>query len=166
MTDFKFNANHYVKVKLTEKGEEVLKKKHDDLVTQIKERGGENFIGDFELRTDAEGYYKAQLWSIMEDFGQEMSVTSANCFSLDMIFVDGEAIEDVPDPMEKLPIKDVMQQLEELFKRKKWLEDEARDFIKAGEYQRAIEETEKLQKVSKNIEIIRSAEVLIDWSER
>lgn len=88
--DFKFNFNQTVKVKLTSKGEEVIKKKHKDYDEKIKSKGFnlESF-SNFELKIDDEGYYETQLWSLMRDFGEYMHLLDRdNVFNGDMIFVN------------------------------------------------------------------------------
>lgn len=91
MTNFKFNANHFVKVKLTDKGVGILKSKHDELNNHINSRGGKPF-GEFELKIDDEGCYSCQLWQLMHDFGEHTYIGFDQPFGLDIIFVDGEEI--------------------------------------------------------------------------
>jgi hypothetical protein len=68
----KFNINQYVKVKLTEKGKEILLNDHNRIDKQLKESGAKG-LGTFILRLDKDGYYKEQLWKVMRVFGEHMS---------------------------------------------------------------------------------------------
>ena len=49
----KFNLNDYVRVKLTPHGREILKTTYNN----------------YQPRIDKNGWYRTQLWSLMEDFG-------------------------------------------------------------------------------------------------
>ena len=76
--DFKFNVNHYVKVKLTEYGKDVFKRK-----------------SYFKLKKeDEDGYTEFQLWDFMSIFGSEMRITLQNMpFDTNIIFVGAECLE-------------------------------------------------------------------------
>jgi len=89
--DFKFNVNNYVKVKLTERGKEILRDRHEELDHHIKSRGGKG-VGTFILRLDEEGYYKTQLWMLMETFGEHISIASEPPFETDIILLSGEEV--------------------------------------------------------------------------
>lgn len=63
----KFNINHYVKVKLTEKGIEILKEQHNDIQKYAL------LLPDFEEpQKDDDGYTKFQLWELMLKFGNHL----------------------------------------------------------------------------------------------
>ncbi|AJD92050.1 hypothetical protein JMA_27330 [Jeotgalibacillus malaysiensis] len=64
----KFNTNYPVKVKLTDYGIQVLRERHQALNQNIIDRGGKG-LGEFELRLDDEGYYRTQMWMLIEKFG-------------------------------------------------------------------------------------------------
>lgn len=91
--EFKVNANAYVKVHLTIKGIEILQERHNLLQDQILERTGSD-IGDFELRVDDEGYYKAPLWSLMEVFGEHVTIGTVPPFGIDLIITDGVPVSE------------------------------------------------------------------------
>ncbi|MGF2112685.1 hypothetical protein ACQUEU_00665 [Enterococcus casseliflavus] len=63
------NLNQIVKVKLTDYGERILKRRHYEVQNLIQEYNPEHAIRPFELKLDEEGNYKDQLWCIMRDFG-------------------------------------------------------------------------------------------------
>lgn len=90
--DFQFNLNHYVKVKLTDFGIQILKQRRDDINAMIKERGGKGF-GEYEHIFDAEGYTQFQAWDLMNTFGSYMSLGCKLPFELDVIFVDGKPLQ-------------------------------------------------------------------------
>lgn len=63
----RFNINHYVKVKLTEKGIEILKKQHEDIQKYAL------LLPDFEEPAkDNDGYTRFQLWVLMCTFGEHL----------------------------------------------------------------------------------------------
>jgi hypothetical protein len=66
--DMRMNANAFIKVKLTRRGIDILKQKHARQT--ILSKG--NPLGPFKLLMDDQGYYVAQLWEIMQDFGPHM----------------------------------------------------------------------------------------------
>lgn len=67
-----FNVNNYVFFKPTEKGIEILRKKHDDLNERLKDYGNE-YITEFKLDIDENGYCCMQMWTFMETFGPHLS---------------------------------------------------------------------------------------------
>lgn len=164
MTDFKFNANQMVKVKLTERGEKILKEQHDSLNAHLRERGGKEF-GLFELKTDSNGCYRIALWQLMETFGPHVGITEPNCFDLNMVFVDGESIEDVPESTEKQPITEVIQKLRSHKEKLHRLKKDVASLIISEEYEKAKVQIEELQNLERSIKVWERSEVLIDWSE-
>ncbi|UPI12722.1 hypothetical protein [Bacillus phage SBSphiJ4] len=87
--DFKFNANHAVKVKLTSEGLAELKRQHDELYAYYGD-----YIGEFTLpKTDEEGYSEFQLWDLMYRLGRLMKMGTNIPFQTDMIFLGGEPLE-------------------------------------------------------------------------
>ena len=91
--NFKVNANSMVKVKLTDLGIAILKNQHDYLNKSIEERGGIGF-GEFELKTDTDGYYHDQLWNLMNTFGHLMTLGHDVPFELDIIITEGKPINE------------------------------------------------------------------------
>lgn len=89
--NFKFSINGYVKVKLTDYGIEILKRRHEELNEYIVSRGNEP-LESFELVLDEEGYYKTQLWSLMDKFGHTTSIGSDMPFETQVIFLNGNEI--------------------------------------------------------------------------
>lgn len=90
--DVKFNCNNFVRVKLTEFGYNMLKKRHDDLNRKITENGGKG-LGDFRLDIDDKGYYRAQFWMLMGDLGEYFRAGRNLPFSMDVIIEDVEEVE-------------------------------------------------------------------------
>ncbi|MBX4266552.1 hypothetical protein [Clostridium estertheticum] len=66
--------NDYVKIKLTDVGIKILKGRHDELNSRIANNGGVNIMGEFKLRLDKDGYYKMQLWDLINTFGDNVDV--------------------------------------------------------------------------------------------
>lgn len=85
------NVNMEVKIKLTGFGISILKEKHDELNQRIYENGGQGF-GEFEIKLDEEGYYKTQLWNLMNVFGEYMTMGFIVPFDTNIIMTNGEAI--------------------------------------------------------------------------
>jgi hypothetical protein len=85
--DTKFNINNFVKVKLTQKGIDILKRNHDDLNKRCN-----GVLDEFELKLDEDGYYKDQLWSIMQSFGEHMYLGVCEPFETEIICCNGEQI--------------------------------------------------------------------------
>lgn len=86
---FKMNINEHVKVKLTEYGIKILKARHDELNKRIWERGGRG-LGEFTIKKDEEGYTTFQLWSLMNTFGDVLTMGFEIPFETDIIFTKGE----------------------------------------------------------------------------
>ena len=90
--DFEFNINNYVKVKLNDKGIEILKDRHEELNRRLAMFGGKGF-DKFKLRVDSEGYYKTQMWSLMEMFGESIGIGFECVFETNIICCDGKPLE-------------------------------------------------------------------------
>ena len=71
--EVEFNVNYFVKVKLTESGIAILKKRHGEL-----DRYFVGSMGEFNLKIDKDGWYKIQMHELMHVFGQ--NVTVGSCF--------------------------------------------------------------------------------------
>jgi hypothetical protein len=65
-----FNVNRYVKVKLTEAGIDVLRRQHEQLNKCLPEKA----CKPFTLRLTNDGWYRCQLWSLMQTFGPEIDI--------------------------------------------------------------------------------------------
>ena len=89
MANFKFNANQTVKVKLTDLGVQILREQYEELNKNLLKHGHSR-LGHFVLPLDEDGYYKCQLWYLMQKFGNYMKMGADNPFELDMVFIDGE----------------------------------------------------------------------------
>ncbi len=74
-----FNINHYVLVKLNDRGIEILRKKHDELAKVMPS------IGAFKLETDEFGYSKFQLWALMQTFGEHCSLGRVSPFETEIL---------------------------------------------------------------------------------
>jgi repressor LexA len=62
------NLNDVVRVKLNQRGLDILKAKHEELAKFVRERKGK-FHDWSPPRTDSEGWSEHQLWCLMQDFG-------------------------------------------------------------------------------------------------
>lgn len=88
----KTNFNLGVKVRLTERGIEIMKKRHYDLQVKVFPVVGE--IEPFkEKKTDENGYTEFQIWGLMETFGGQIGWGSVAPFEGDMIFMECEEIK-------------------------------------------------------------------------
>ena len=74
----KFNINHYVKVKLTSRGKEILAKKWDGKIPDW-------FYKHYD---EGEGYYRFQLHELMQTFGEEMYNGNTNIPFETKIYID------------------------------------------------------------------------------
>lgn len=81
MNNFKFNMNDSVKIKLTNKGIDILKEQYNELKKYYPN------IGEFQLNLDKEGYYKQQLWSVMQIFGRDIGMGNELPFETEIYFV-------------------------------------------------------------------------------
>ena len=79
MAEIKVNMNDNVKVKLLQKGIDILESKHNWL------KSIDSNIPGFELKLDEEGYYKDQLWSLMSDFGTHIGMGTSSVFETNII---------------------------------------------------------------------------------
>ena len=86
--DFKFNFNDQVKVRLKQKGIDILRQQHDELDRRISSNGGKG-IGPFTIRIDDDGYASFQLWDLMRRFGEHMVIGFDPPFYLDVIMCGG-----------------------------------------------------------------------------
>jgi hypothetical protein len=82
---FRVNVNTSVRVKLTDWGVSILKGKHDVLMDGLDEE----YRSEFELKLDAEGYYRTQLWVLMKEFGPYCGLGMKPPFLIDIIIEDG-----------------------------------------------------------------------------
>ena len=82
-----FNANEIVKVKLREKGVEIMKERDKELNDRLKSVGIVQGLGELKLNLDDQGYVDFQLWSLFEIFGKHIKYGHEPPFELDVIFV-------------------------------------------------------------------------------
>lgn len=87
MTNFvKTNLNYAVKVKLNDDGIDILRKNHEVLYSHI----GLLDSHPFSVKLDEEGYYRVQLWTLMQDFGPYISLGRIPPFDTDILIgLDG-----------------------------------------------------------------------------
>jgi hypothetical protein len=71
MSEIKFNVNHQVKVKLTPYGVSCLYKNHQ----RQREIWDKSNVNQFTVRLDGDGYYRTQLWSLMQEFGEHICLS-------------------------------------------------------------------------------------------
>jgi hypothetical protein len=89
--DVKINFNDIVKVKLTDRGKEIMKQRHDELNALIikKSRSGKVFR-EFTIKIDREGYTSFLLWQLMNTFGEYMVMGLEEPFEGTMVIINGE----------------------------------------------------------------------------
>ena len=71
MREIKFNVNYQVRVKLTPYGVSCLYKNYQRQ-KEIWEGVG---LNQFTIRLDEDGYYRTQLWSLMQEFGEHIHLS-------------------------------------------------------------------------------------------
>jgi len=81
MEYFRFNVNHDIKVKLSEKGIEYIVKQHNEIMpfklhTSFKE---------YKSKADKLGYHTFQLWSFIDHFGR-LGMRAYEYFDTDILF--------------------------------------------------------------------------------
>ena len=78
------NLNDMVRVKLKPEGFSILQQAHDKLEKFVRQRGGE--LGDWSgPKIDAEGYYRTQLWCLMQDFGPHIRLGAEAPFETEIL---------------------------------------------------------------------------------
>lgn len=82
----KFNINDSVKVKLNDRGREILKQQHELLFKDIPRY---KFTPP---REDAEGWSKWQMWDLMQTFGPHISLGSKVPFETEIEIVTMETV--------------------------------------------------------------------------
>ena len=80
----RFNVNNYFRVKLTPEGEAILKQAHDEIQPLLPESARK----EFELRLTPDGWYRAQAWSIMQDFGPHIGIGMNSPFETEIEIED------------------------------------------------------------------------------
>lgn len=87
----RFNMNQTVKVKLTDLGLKILKEKHEKTREEMRNTIGID-IGEFDQneRLDKVGYYREQLWVVMQIFGPHMETGNNIPFETDILLLSDE----------------------------------------------------------------------------
>ena len=80
----KFNLNYPMRVRLNEKGVEILRKEHEDINSVFPE----DKRVPFKLQLDKEGMYVDCGWRIMQTFGPHMDLASFPPFSMEVEIVE------------------------------------------------------------------------------
>ncbi|MBY9077264.1 hypothetical protein KIH86_03585 [Paenibacillus sp. HN-1] len=89
---FTTNFNYYVKVKVTEYGEQILRSQREEINLELIEGGGSPF-GPYELKVDDDGYTTFQIWDLMKRFGNHFELGKPEPIKGDMIFLDAQLFE-------------------------------------------------------------------------
>jgi hypothetical protein len=89
--NFKININERVKVKLTSVGKDILYDRHEELNKMIRANGSKG-LGEFELKTDDEGYTSFSIWELMNTFGSHMHMGLPVPFETEVIMTNGTPI--------------------------------------------------------------------------
>lgn len=76
-----FNINGNVKVKLNPGGVKILEDEHNRLQRYLKPESRK----EFELRLDDDGYYRTQMWVLMQDFGPHIRLSCEPPFETEII---------------------------------------------------------------------------------
>ena len=113
-TNFIFNLNQTVKVKLTELGINILRNRHLKLNQMIKESGGIGF-DDFHVTIDEDGYTPFQLWNLIDIFKSQIAIGKEPVFDSNILFLDGQEVNEKKQLISKYPhiLNDIKYMLEE-----------------------------------------------------
>jgi len=83
MSNMNFNLNNYVQIKLTEKGKQVLQQKIDSDLAILNRYGIDT--STYDRSEPEDGYWKFQLWEVMQIFGPYMKQGLENVIEMDII---------------------------------------------------------------------------------
>lgn len=87
---YQMNLNDTVKYKITDAGIAHLKKKHDDFNSKYKT--DKPLLGDFiPPKADEDGWITTQLWCLMSDFGETISMGGICIIHTNILIVDAPA---------------------------------------------------------------------------
>lgn len=76
----KINMNHYVKIKLNQRGLEIHREKFDELKKFFPK------LGDYRPpKVDSEGWHREQLWSVMLTYGPHIRMGAEPPFQTEII---------------------------------------------------------------------------------
>jgi hypothetical protein len=85
----KFNLNYKVRIKLNDRGREILREQHDELYKIFVERGVKK--PEYRPKTeDADGWSEWQLWDVMGTFGAYISLGSLPPFETEIDIPEGQ----------------------------------------------------------------------------
>ena len=85
----KFNANNYVRVRLTDAGREAHRKNYDALMTMMPEKAKRAMEYHAPIE-DAEGWSSWQLWHLMREMGPWIRMNGPEPFSMDIEIVENQ----------------------------------------------------------------------------
>jgi hypothetical protein len=77
MTNIKFNMNDYIRVKLTARGVAIHKQSHEKLMNAMRPNGAyevPKWLAYEPPKLEADGYWREQLWQVMQLFGPHILV--------------------------------------------------------------------------------------------
>lgn len=80
----KFNINNYVKVRLTDRGREILLEQHNDL-NCFRTTEHLSPLDYNPPKEDGEGYSRWQMWSLINTFGEYTCIGKEPPFETDII---------------------------------------------------------------------------------
>lgn len=86
-----FNINSYVKVKLTEDGQQAVV----SFNKEIDESSDEKQTMTRANNVDEDGYIKLQLWELMRVFGQHCSVDANNLFKDNNLYIYDKSLSQI-----------------------------------------------------------------------
>lgn len=80
-----FNANHHVRVHLTDHGRAVHRRQHELLLGHLRAVARDEFPY-VPPEEDEDGWSKWQMWSLLQTFGPHVWMTGELCFDLNIQF--------------------------------------------------------------------------------
>jgi len=83
MKPIKFNINSYVRVRLTDYGRALHRKKHDELNERLAARGYKPFVS-YSPPKEEDGWSKWQMWHLMETFGRHVGLGVSSPFETEI----------------------------------------------------------------------------------
>lgn len=85
-----FNVNSFIRVRLTDKGVEILRRRHQTLWEMVYAHSSRE-IPPFRLDTDDEGWTRFQMWDFIQVFGPVtgMGVQESYSTNIQIEFVEG-----------------------------------------------------------------------------
>ena len=80
----RFNANHYVKVRLTEHGREIYRQQVDEMNAYLRKVNPDAELFGYDQIQETDGWSRWQLWDLMKTFGPYIAMTRPLLFEMEI----------------------------------------------------------------------------------